>query len=597
MEKKMEGLTKKQMKKWKGSLAKLAAAGLDAGTKPTQTVVVGNGGLHNGVCPTKLLELLRQFGEVKSFSVIPRKSYATVTYFSVESAASAFDCLQCHEIEKSDGGPRATLYLYFLQTDLNITGSNKNVLLPKGLVIQEDFITEKEEDLLIKKIENDIAAHSKDSSESEMLKHRQVLHYGYKFRYGSNDVDLDDPMSKVDMPAHITDIIDGVMKTQLWEEAPDQCTVNKYEPGHGIPFHVDNPKAFSASISSLSLGSAILFEMRHPVGNVYTLLLKPRSLLTLTGESRYQWTHGIKPKKTDVVHNQVTNTELILQRGTRWSLTLRKVKENCDNKDLVLPTEADNAVEVEKMHVHGVYNKIAGHFASTREKPWPNVVKFLESLDPYSLVLDVGCGSGRYLLSRSDLFMFGCDHSSSLIKICDDKHPFVFVCDGLSVPVKANRFDACICIAVIHHYFTVERRVAAIKEILRIVRPGGKALIYVWAAEQAYKNKNSSYLKPKAAGFSQQQAEIPDEKVENDCCTSLPIHKNRNHFVQQDVFVPWKLKNSDEISQSEMQTHYRFYHVFREGELVELCHSTEECIVEESYHDNGNWAIILRKNL
>jgi SAM-dependent methyltransferase len=45
--------------------------------------------------------------------------------------------------------------------------------------------------------------------------------------------------------------------------------------------------------------------------------------------------------------------------------------------------------------------------------------------------------------------------------------------------------DACISIAVLHHISTLTRRRQAVRELIRIVRPGGKILICVWAYEQA----------------------------------------------------------------------------------------------------------------
>jgi ubiquinone/menaquinone biosynthesis C-methylase UbiE len=52
---------------------------------------------------------------------------------------------------------------------------------------------------------------------------------------------------------------------------------------------------------------------------------------------------------------------------------------------------------MEKKYVYDVYDKIAPHFSSTRYKPWPMVVSFLESLETGSIVADVGCGNGKYL--------------------------------------------------------------------------------------------------------------------------------------------------------------------------------------------------------
>ena len=53
------------------------------------------------------------------------------------------------------------------------------------------------------------------------------------------------------------------------------------------------------------------------------------------------------------------------------------------------------AIQLEKMHVHSVYEEIADHFSETRHKPWPKVMDFLNSklthpgaiLGPYHLLL------------------------------------------------------------------------------------------------------------------------------------------------------------------------------------------------------------------
>ncbi len=60
----------------------------------------------------------------------------------------------------------------------------------------------------------------------------------------------------------------------------------------------------------------------------------------------------------------------------------------------------------------------------------------------------------------------------------------VAVCDCLQLPYKSGLFDAIICIAVIHHLSTEERRLAALREMLRVLRSGGHVLAYVWAMEQ-----------------------------------------------------------------------------------------------------------------
>ena len=54
-----------------------------------------------------------------------------------------------------------------------------------------------------------------------------------------------------------------------------------------------------------------------------------------------------------------------------------------------------DALRVNSDHVQSVYNDIATHFNQTRTYIWPKVKEYIESLPPWSIVLDVGCGNGR----------------------------------------------------------------------------------------------------------------------------------------------------------------------------------------------------------
>ena len=74
----------------------------------------------------------------------------------------------------------------------------------------------------------------------------------------------------------------------------------------------------------------------------------------------------------------------------------------------------------------------------------------------------------------------------------------------------------------------------------------------------------------------------------------IQLQEGRNTFQQQDLLVPWHLKNKDKGS-SEEQVFHRFYHVFKEGELKELCLRLPNVEVRDLYLDCGNWCIILEK--
>lgn len=207
--------------------------------------------------------------------------------------------------------------------------------------------------------------------------------------------------------------------------------------------------------------------------------------------------------------------------------------------------------ELEKEFVHTTYENIAKHFSDTRYKPWPKVDKFLENLGPHSLVLDIGCGNGKYIHSNP-LTRIGTDMTQNLLEICSSRKFSVFRANCLSLPIQSYRFDAAISIAVIHHMSTIERRVKALEEILRVLVLNGKALIYVWAKEQDERN-----------------------------------------FDEQDVFVPWKSNKQDG------DTFQRYYHVFVKGELEDLVQraAVDGCgfDIVENYYDRSNWCVILEK--
>jgi SAM-dependent methyltransferase len=79
--------------------------------------------------------------------------------------------------------------------------------------------------------------------------------------------------------------------------------------------------------------------------------------------------------------------------------------------------------------------------------------------------------------------LVGTDVSSGFTKICREREGEVFTADSLSLPVRTGAFDHAISIAVIHHFSNDAMRIRAISELLRIVKPGGTVLIYVWAFE------------------------------------------------------------------------------------------------------------------
>ena len=148
--------------------------------------------------------------------------------------------------------------------------------------------------------------------------------------------------------------------------------------------------------------------------------------------------------------------------------------------------------KIEQEFVIDFYNNNASEFSSTRYAPWPLVKEFIESIPPGSLVLDVGCGNGKNQF-RNDLIWTSCDASAEMCKLCNN----AILAECTDLPFETNSFDAVICIAVIHHLDSSSKHVKAIKEIECVLKPNGKSLISVWAAQAKYGN-GDQYIKWKS---------------------------------------------------------------------------------------------------
>lgn len=132
-----------------------------------------------------------------------------------------------------------------------------------------------------------------------------------------------------------------------------------------------------------------------------------------------------------------------------------------------------------------------------------------------------------------------------------------------------------------------ERRRKAVAEVARVLRPGGRALIYVWAKNQERHAKKSTYLKQRKEGKDEA---LPEKGSAGNVV--LPVHKNRTNFLSNDLFVPWQKQSK---SSDPDPTFLRYYHVFEDNELREICESVENILCCDYYYDQGNWCIIFEK--
>lgn len=246
------------------------------------------------------------------------------------------------------------------------------------------------------------------------------------------------------------------------------------------------------------------------------------------------------------------------------------------------PAAGPDAAAYESAHVHSVYDCIAPHFSATRYAPWPRVTTFLRALPAGSLVADVGCGNGKHLsagaASANGLFLVGDDRCAPLVSVAARASPEradALVADALAQPFRSGVFDAVVNIAVVHHLATRARRVAAWAESVRLLRPGGRALLYVWAIERHPEARRGR------AGKSMLS----------------------RRFEEQDMLVPWHMRRRKEGATSERvlgdteEVLMRYYHVYAEGELEGELSQVKGARVTEVAYDHQNWCAVVERDV
>lgn len=202
----------------------------------------------------------------------------------------------------------------------------------------------------------------------------------------------------------------------------------------------------------------------------------------------------------------------------------------------------------ESKNVVGVYNEIAHHFKDTRAYKWHWIETFMKQYeDTTSVIYDIGCGSGRNLRTptQTTMNMIGVDNCDAFIDMCRDEGKTVVKGCMTKIPLESSSGDAVICIAAFHHLVIQERRIQALQEMKRILKPHSKILISVW-----------SIIQPK---------------------------KTRRTFAYGDNLVPW---NKDGV------IYQRYYYIFTITELEELFTNAGLKIVDHNW-DCGNEVYIL----
>lgn len=129
------------------------------------------------------------------------------------------------------------------------------------------------------------------------------------------------------------------------------------------------------------------------------------------------------------------------------------------------------------------YNLIAEEYTRTRNFIW-DIEGLAQYVIPGEKILDLGCGNGRLLevLKDKDVDYVGVDNAEKLIEIAKKNYPQAkfLVGDALSLPFPSDFFDKVFSIRVLPHIPSNEFQFQFLKEVNRVLKPGGLLILTAW---------------------------------------------------------------------------------------------------------------------
>lgn len=209
------------------------------------------------------------------------------------------------------------------------------------------------------------------------------------------------------------------------------------------------------------------------------------------------------------------------------------------------------------------WETIGPSYARARRRPWNEVLAWAErEAPPGARVLDLACGNGRHTgaLAERGRHMVGADFARTLLADAARRAPGRVVAgDAAELPFTDAAFDAALFVAALHNIPGRLRRLAALAELRRVLKPGAAALVTVW----------NRWHPTQAAGFL---AEIPYRLL-------------GDHEIELgDRWVEWDT-GRERVA--------RFYHFYGRGELREdlraagfEVESLEAVAIARRYPDN-----------
>lgn len=201
---------------------------------------------------------------------------------------------------------------------------------------------------------------------------------------------------------------------------------------------------------------------------------------------------------------------------------------------------------IEQKYVLDTYATIATEFSHTRYHVWNFVKEFLKDKQHIN-GLDIGCGNGKNMIHDN---MTGIDSNEAFVTICRENKKNVLLADCCELPFGNDEFDYCLCISVVHHLSTEDRRLLCIRELIRVLKPGGCGILNIWSQE----------------------------------------YQENRRFVSGDNYVEWKSRDTTKHPQ------LRYYHIMNRDMFMNMVDRFGEYVrVLNIKNEKGNWVVTFMK--
>lgn len=204
--------------------------------------------------------------------------------------------------------------------------------------------------------------------------------------------------------------------------------------------------------------------------------------------------------------------------------------------------------EATRRGVRDTFDRIAKHFARTRQKPWGQVTTFLEDHGPDATGLDIGCANGRHLPALAAVceMTIGLDASRRLLRVAmrdRGARAALIQGDATQLPFADDSVDIAIYVATIHHLPSEGQRRGSLNELARVLASDAPVLISTWSV----------------------------------------THDRFDDVEPGDRLIPWTLPNGDRLD--------RYYHLY-DLDSFRTTLSASQLQVERVWEEGGNcWAL------